>query len=61
MVGFASLFPCGRIKLGSCKPCGSTHLFAPKEKEESLEGKILGIEKKIMMEIARGSPSTSSS
>jgi hypothetical protein len=54
MVGSASLFPCGKIKLGSCKPCGSTYLFAPKEKEESFEGKILGIEEKIMMEITLG-------
>jgi hypothetical protein len=56
IAGFASLFPCGRIKLGFCKPSGSTHLSASKEKEEPLECKILEIEE----EIALGSPSTSS-
>jgi hypothetical protein len=57
MAGFASLFPCGRIKLGFCKPSGSTHLSASKEKEEPLECKILGIEEEITVEITLGSPS----
>jgi hypothetical protein len=60
MAGFASLFPCGRIKLGFCKPSGSTHLSASKEKEEPLECKILGIEEEITVEITLGSPSASS-
>jgi hypothetical protein len=54
MVGFSFLYPCGKIKLVSCKPCGSTHLSIPKEKEESLEGKIMGVEKETVMEIALG-------
>jgi len=60
MVGFASLYPCGRIKPGSCKPCGNTHLSTPKHKKKSFEGKIMGVEEKIMMEIALGSPFASS-
>jgi hypothetical protein len=60
MAGFASLFPCGRIKLGFCKPSGSTHLSASKEKEDSLECNILGIEEEITVEIALGSLSASS-
>jgi hypothetical protein len=60
MAGFASLLPCGRIKLGFCKPSGSTHLSASNEKEEPLDCKILGIEEEITVEITLGSPSASS-